>query len=157
MGPVRGKRVPKSPCFLRGLNEGVFPVFSKDLRARRYREFPCSFSGSPFPKHLLGQNFPSKGKLEGKFSLREKIFPPRENFPLKIAFPFPWNALFPPGNEGFGEEELVRLEGRILTFPREGRFISSHFFASKDVMGCFVAKNRAVLHEVPPTRLQLLR
>ena len=40
------------------------------------------------PKHLLGQNFPSKGKLGG-FSLRGKNFPLRDNFPLGIAFRFP--------------------------------------------------------------------
>ena len=26
-----------------------------------------------------------------------------------------------------------------MTFPREGKFTSSHFFASKDVMGSFIA------------------
>ena len=40
-----------------------------------------------------------------------------------------------PGNEAFGEKELLRLEGKFMTFPREGNFTSSHFFASKDVMG----------------------
>ena len=40
------------------------------------------------PKHFLGQNFPSKRKL-GEFSLRGELFPLRDNFPLKIAFPFP--------------------------------------------------------------------
>ena len=37
-------------------------------------------------KHLLGQNFPSKGKL-AEFSLRGKLFPLRDSFPLQIAFP----------------------------------------------------------------------
>ena len=40
-----------------------------------------------------------------------------------------------PGNEGFGKKGLLRLEGKFLTFPREGNFTSSHFFASKDVWG----------------------
>ena len=31
--------------------------------------------------------------------------------------------------------EFFWLEGKFLTFPREGKFTSSHFFASKDVMG----------------------
>ena len=35
------------------------------------------------------------------------MFSLRGNFPLEIAFPFPWNALFSPGNEGFGEKELL--------------------------------------------------
>ena len=53
-----------------------------------------------------------------------------------MAFPFPWNGLFSPGNEGFGKKGLLRLEGKFLTFPREGKFTSSHFcFASKDVWG----------------------
>ena len=43
--------------------------------------------------HLLGQNF-LQHKL-GKFPLGGKIFPPRDNFPLRIAFPFPRKGLFP--------------------------------------------------------------
>ena len=49
---------------------------------------PTSGPQKHYPKHLLRQNFPSKGKL-GEFSLRGKIFPLRDIFPLKIAFPFP--------------------------------------------------------------------
>ena len=45
------------------------------------------------PKYLLRQNFPSEGKM-GDFSLRGKIFPLRDNFPLKIAFTFPQNDQF---------------------------------------------------------------
>ena len=40
-----------------------------------------------------------------------------------------------PSNEGFEEKEFLWLEGKFMTFPREGKFTSSHFFASKDVMG----------------------
>ena len=60
------------------------------------------------PKHLLGQNFPSKGKLGG-ISLRGKIFPLRDNFPLKIAFPFPWKALFSQEMKGLGERNFYSL------------------------------------------------
>ena len=44
-----------------------------------------------------------------KYSLTGKIFPPSAYFPLKLAFPFPCNALFFPRNEGFEEREFYGL------------------------------------------------
>ena len=87
-----------------------------------------------YPKHLLGQNFPSEVKL-GESSLRGKIIPLRDKFPLKIAFSFPWNGQFSQEMKGLGKKDLLRLEGKFLTFPPEGKFTSSHFLASKDVWG----------------------
>ena len=62
-----------------------------------------------YPKHLLGQHVPSKGKLGG-FSLRGKNFPSEGSFSLENSFPFPLECAVFPGNEGFGEKGLLRLE-----------------------------------------------
>ena len=45
----------------------------------------------------------------GGFSLEGKIFPPRGNFPLKIAFPFPWNAVFSQEMKGLGKRNFHGL------------------------------------------------
>ena len=46
-----------------------------------------------YPKHLLSQIFPSKGKL-GELSLRGKSVPLRDHIPSKIAFSFPQKCQF---------------------------------------------------------------
>ena len=83
---------------------------------------------------LLRQNFPSKGKL-GEFSNFEG------KFSLEISFPFPSKWPVFPWNEGVEKMEFLWLEAKFMTFPREGKFTSSHFFASKDVMGCFETRS----------------
>ena len=40
------------------------------------------------------------------------------------------------------KREFLRLEGNFMTFPCEGKFTSSHFFASKDVMGRGISEPR---------------
>ena len=61
-----------------------------------------------FPKHLLRQNFPSKGKL-GEFSLRGKMFPlARENLPQAIFCLKRCNGLVWLGPLG----SIQRVEGR---------------------------------------------
>ena len=60
---------------------------TKETVTKRRRGESIVFIRCSNPKHLLGQNFPSKGKLGG-FSLRGKIFPLRNNFPLKTVFFF---------------------------------------------------------------------
>ena len=83
-------------------------------------------------------SFGAKFSLQGKLG---RIFPQRENFPSEVSFslensfPFPLECTVFQWNEEFGEKELLRLEGKFLTFPCEGKLTSSHFFASKDVMG----------------------
>ena len=86
-----------------------------------------------YPKHLLRQNFPSKGKL-GEFFLIGKIFPLRDNFPLKIAFPFPRNGQFSHEMKGFRKRSFYGLK-EIYDFPPRGKIYLKPFFASKDVMG----------------------
>ena len=70
-----------------------------------------------------------------KFPLEGKIFPLRDNFPLKIAFPFPQNGQFSHEMKVLRKRSFLWLEGKFMTFPREGKFTSSLFVASKDVMG----------------------
>ena len=81
------------------------------------------------PKHLLGQIFPSKGKLGG-FSLRGKIFPLRDNFPLKAAFSFPWNALFSQEMKGLGKRDFYGLRENF-DFPPRGKIYLKPFFCLK--------------------------
>ena len=45
----------------------------------------------------------------GELSLRGQIFPLRENFPSKIAFPFPRNGLFPHEMKGLRKTSLYGL------------------------------------------------
>ena len=61
-----------------------------------------NLDGHHSPKHLLGQHFPSKGELV-EFSLRGKLFPLRDHFPLRIAFTFPQNGLFSQEMKGLGK------------------------------------------------------
>ena len=77
------------------------------------------------PKHLLRQNFPSKGKFWVNL---------RDNFPLKIAFPFPPNGQFSHETKGLRKKEFLWLEGKFMTFPREGKFTSSHFFVPQKML-----------------------
>ena len=77
-----------------------------------------------------------EGKLGGKFSLREKIFPLRDNFPWKIAFPFPWNALFSQEMKGLGKRNFYGLRENFWHSPARENLPQAIFFASKDVWGC---------------------
>ena len=82
------------------------------------------------PKHLLGQNFPSKGKL-GECSLRGKIFPLRDHFPLRIAFPFPQNRQVFPSNQDFEKKGIFMASGKIYDFPPRGKIYLKPFFFLK--------------------------
>ena len=68
-----------------------------------------------YPKHLLRQNYPSKGNI-----YRGKIIPQREDFPsegqfsLEISFPFPSKWPVFPWNEGFEKMEFLWLVGENL-------------------------------------------
>ena len=89
--------------------------------------------GQPIPKHLLRQNFPSKGNM-GELSLRGKIFPLKDNFPLKIAVDFPRNALSSHEMKGLRERSFCGLRQNLWLSPVRGKKINSSLvFASKDV------------------------
>ena len=81
------------------------------------------------PKHLLRQNFPSKRKL-GEFSLRGKIFPLRDIFPLELVFSFPQNGQFSHEMKGLRKGVFMGW-GKVYDSPREGKFTSSHFLPQK--------------------------
>ena len=54
-----------------------------------------------------------------------------------------------PGIEGFGKRDLLRLEGKFLTFPREGKFTSSHFMGGeKFLVGLRGAKNFSIAFRI---------
>ena len=82
-------------------------------------------------EHLLRQNFPFKGKL-GEFPLRAKSFTLRDNFPLRIAFPFPQSGQFSHEMKGLRKRSFyIKALREIYDFPREGKFTSSHFLPQK--------------------------
>ena len=66
--------------------------FGKNSHQQVQRNFARNF-----PKHL------SKGRL-GEVSLRGKIFRLKDNFPLKMAFPFPQNGLCSQEMKGLGKK-----------------------------------------------------
>ena len=86
-----------------------------------------------FPKHLLGQYFPSKGTLGGKSSLRGKIVPLRDNFPFKTAFSFPWNAPFSKEMK-VGKRDFYGLREKF-DFPPQGKIYLKPFFCLKRCYG----------------------
>ena len=77
------------------------------------------FWGKIFPLRDNWADFPS----EGKFSIWGIVS-------LENSFPFPLECTVFPGNEGFRERNFYGLR-EILTFPREGKFTSSHFLPQK--------------------------
>ena len=81
-------------------------------------------------KHLLRQNFPPRENW-----VKRENFPSEGYFSLENSFLFPSRWPVFPWNKGFEKKEFLWLEGKFMTFPREREFTSSHFFASKDVMG----------------------
>ena len=86
-----------------------------------------------YPKHLLGQHFPSKRKL-GELSLRGKIFPLRDNFPLRIAFPFPQNGQFSHEMKGL-RKGVFMAWGIIYDFPPRGKIYPKPIFCLKRCYG----------------------
>ena len=102
---------------------------------KKNRIFGMIFLSAPYapPEHLLGQNFPSKGKL-GEFSLRGKIFPQRDPVCLKIAFPFPSNGLFSQEMKGLGRRDFYALR-EIFDFPSRGEIYLKPFFCLKRCFG----------------------
>ena len=130
-------RTVQTPCALT-----ILPTMPRGLREA------SNASQQGYPKHPLGQKFSLQGKIG-------RIFPQRENF-LKIAFLFPWNGLFPQDMKGLGEKELLQLEGKYLTFPREGKFTSSNSLASKDVWGRLPTTSRKFFtHDYPCPKVSL--
>ena len=86
---------------------------------------------------LLTLNFWGKFSLQGKngrISLRGNIFPLRDNFPLKIALPFPRNGLFSQEMKGLRKRSFDALRDNSMTFPRKGKYTSSHFLPQKNLM-----------------------
>ena len=91
---------------------------------------------SGHPKHLLRQKFPSKGKL-GILSLRGKIFPLRDDFPLKIASPFPRNGLLPMKWRAW-EKVAFMAWAKMYAFPPRGKIDLKHFLGLKRCHGNFL-------------------
>ena len=73
--------------------------------------------------------FWDKISLQGKI---RRIFPPKDNVPLKIVFPFPQNRLFSQEIKGLGKTSFMP-SGKIYGLPSRGKIYLKHFFASENV------------------------
>ena len=96
-----------------------------------------------YPKHLLRQNFPSKRKL-GEFSLKGKIFPLRDNFPLKIAFPFPPNGQFSHEMKGLRKRSFYGLRESLWLSPARENLPQAIFLPQKMLWVINLVRRRLV-------------
>ena len=89
----------------------------------------------PHPKHLLRHDLLSEGKLD-ELSLRGTIFSPRDNFPLKIAFPFPSKWPVFHETKGLRKRRFYGLREDFWLSPR-GKIYLKPLFCLKRCYGHF--------------------
>ena len=101
-------------------------------------KFPPNFlrffiASKPTLNIFWGKIFPPEGKL-GEFSLREKIFPLRDNFSLEISFPFPSNGQCSHEMKGL-RNGVFMAWGKMYDFPPRGEIYLKPFFCLKRCYG----------------------